>query len=189
MTKRRREERERKRERERADQRGFSRSLLERRRGGRNSEKRGSGRRMRRRKGRMRRRRNEGAGRHLYKDLHGQWEWNAGTASLVFPASLQPPPPLLLSFLVSFPLFLPVSNQRRFFLLSRSFSASLWTSTDRDVAHRIITACFSLSSLSLSLSREPAPLFTTALLCAPVELLLRRCYTTIITTAPPRIYC
>lgn len=71
-------------------------------------------------KGRMRWRRNEGAGRHLYKDLHGQWEWNAGTESS---SRLCSSPPSLHSL---FRLFLSVSARETLLLpLFFFFSASL----------------------------------------------------------------
>lgn len=76
---------------------------------------------------------------HLYKDLHGQWEWNAGT-SLVpdfTPASSPPdqpsPPP-------SVPRS-PLSSHlhQTLLLLLRLSSVS---TADRDVAHRIITVFY-----------------------------------------------
>lgn len=99
---------------------------------------------------------------HLYKDLHGQWEWNAGT-SLVpdfTPASSPPdqPSPLLLPSLAL--LFLPVSIRHFFFF----FYVSL--------RHPPPTAMLLTESSPCSTSLPASP-FTTTLLCVPVQLPLR----------------
>lgn len=122
---------------------------------------------------------------HLYKDLHGQWEWNAGT-SPVPDFTLASSPPYQLPFCpFSIRLFLPVSTRRFFFFLllslssplhlpslllrtCLSFSLSLRHRTaDRDAAHRITTVFY------LSLPVSPP---TTTLLCVSVGLLLRSGY-------------
>lgn len=113
--------------------------------------------------------------RYLYKDLHGQWEWNAGT-SLVpdfTPASSPPSQPLPPPLPPSLTLFFLLVSIRHFFFF---FYASL--------RHPPPTAMLLTESSPCSTSLPASPFTTT--LCVPVQLPLRTatalCSTTIITT-------
>lgn len=156
MTKRRRRRRRRRRYEGAADQEGFPvfLSLSPREEKSRSKERRRTRSREEKKK--------EEEDEHLYKDLHGQWEWNAGT-SLVpdfTPASSPPDQPSPSSFRPSLSSFFPSPSDT-----SSSSSTPLFG------IHRRPRCCSPNHHRVLPL--YPASPFTTTLLCVPVQLPLR----------------